>query len=493
MGNAAKFYIYNVIAAGGCLLAVALANWSSPDRLLWAIYLLLAVLASAVKLKLPSMDGTYSLSFLFLLYGIAHFSLAETLLAGCAGAVAQSLFNAKRNPSLIQVLFNAANVTVSVGACFLIARVWLASGMVQYRPATMAVVACAYFIVNTVLVSGVLSLLQNKPLGEVCSRWYVWSFPYYLVGVALVGLFPSPGRSTPGEAWLILLPLIYLVHFFLGLVEWHASSPATGNQPDAVLPRAARVYIAGVVTAGLIPLVVVALDWQSQNLARFISYLALATPASTLKIPLPHTRGTLTPAFVLLLAASGHRAVELAGNRGPGRSDRRGAGTVAVGTALHASPGAIQSGQPVVERHRSPYFVPRRVGSLAGPFRGGHAGGLRAGPVRFEYSYGGHRSGTGQPETAEQCLATLLLLVAPLLPGGCRRGRYHGGHQPHRGLAPLVVGSADHGAGVCFLSRTATASCRTEPGGNGIIYASKTNFSLPPRQDFSRRVVQVDW
>ena len=52
-----------------------------------------------------------------------------------------------------------------------------------------------------------------------------------------------------------------------------------------MLPRAARVYIAGVVTAGLIPLVVAALDWQSQNLARFISYLALATLASTLKTP----------------------------------------------------------------------------------------------------------------------------------------------------------------------------------------------------------------
>ncbi len=303
MGNAAKFYIYSVIAAGGCLLAVALANWSSPDRLLWAVYLLAAVLASAVKLKLPGMDGTYSLSFLFLLYGIAHFSLAETLLAACAGAVAQSLLNAKKRSSLIQILFNAANVTVSVGACFLIARVWLASGMVQYRPAAMAVVACAYFVVNTVLVSGVLSLLQSKPLGEVCGQWYVWSFPYYLVGVALVGLFPSPGRSTPGEAWLILLPLIYLVHFFLGLLQGHASSSVSGSQPDARLPRAARIYIAMVVMAGAIPLVLAALDWQSQNLARFISYLALATVASTLKIPLPHTRGTITPAFVLLLAS----------------------------------------------------------------------------------------------------------------------------------------------------------------------------------------------
>jgi hypothetical protein len=303
MGKAAKCYIYSVIAAGGCVLAVALMNWSSPDFPLWAIYLLLAVLASAVKLRLPGMDGTYSLNFLFLLYGIAHFSLAETLIAGCAGAVAQSLLNSKKRSSLIQVLFNTANVTLSVSLCFLIARVWLAPGMAQYHPAVMVMVACAYFIVNTVLVSGVLSLLQSKPLAEVCSKWYVWSFPYYLVGVTLVALFPSPGGAAPGEAWLILLPLIYLVHFFLGLVEWHTSSPATGDQPATRLPRAARMYIAAVVMAGVIPLAASALDWQSQNPTRFISYLGLAAVASTLKIRLPYTRGTLSPAFVMVLAA----------------------------------------------------------------------------------------------------------------------------------------------------------------------------------------------
>ena len=303
METSAKVYIYSVIASGACVVAAATLHQSWPDPLLWAIYVLLAVVASAVKLRLPGMDGTYSLSFLFLLYGIAHFSLAEVVVTACAGAVAQSLLNAKKRSSPIQVLFNTANVTVTAGVCFLIARVWLAAGMTQYRPAVMAVVACAYFIINTVLVSGVLSLLQSKPLAEVCSQWYVWSFPYYLVGVTLVGLFPSPGRVAPGEAWLVVLPLVYLVHFFLGLVEWHASSAATGDRSDAPLPRAARLFVASVVTAGVVPLGLAVVNWQSENPARFISYLTLAVIASTLKIRLPYMRGTLTPAFVLVLAA----------------------------------------------------------------------------------------------------------------------------------------------------------------------------------------------
>jgi hypothetical protein len=201
------------------------------------------------------------------------------------------------------VLFNIGNVAISVGICFMLGRVSLAPGMTRCLPAVLAAAAGAYFIVNTVLVSGVLSLLQGKRLAEVCSEWYVWSFPYYLIGVALVGLLPFGGRAVSGEAWLILLPLVYLVHFFLGLREWRGSSPANRNHPNAPLPRAARRYVAVVVTAGVFALVVVALDWQSQNPPQFMSYLALAVVASTLKIRLPHVRGTLTPAFVLVLAA----------------------------------------------------------------------------------------------------------------------------------------------------------------------------------------------
>ena len=102
---------------------------------------------------------------------------------------------------------------------------------------------------------------------------------------------------------MVLLPLLYLVHFFLGLLEWHSSSAAVGEQPNAALPWAARVFVLVVVTAGVILLTVAALSWQSQNPAWFISYLAVAVAASTLKIRLPRMRASLTPSFVLVLVA----------------------------------------------------------------------------------------------------------------------------------------------------------------------------------------------
>lgn len=303
MGKTTRLYIYSVIAAGGLVVAVALANGFSPDPMSWTIYLALTVLASVVKLRLPGMDGTYSLGFLFLLYGMAHFSPAETLLAGCAGAVAGSLFHTQKRSSLIQVLFNAANLAVGVGVCFLLQRVWLAAGVTRYLPATVAITAGVYFMVNTVLVSGVLALLQGKGLAEVWNQWYLWSFPYYLIGVALVALFPSPTQAVAGEAWLILLPLVYLVHFFLGLLEWHASSAPVGERRNAPLPPAAKWFVVSIVTGGVLLLGLAGWRWNCQNPVRFVSYLALAAVASTFKIRLPGMRGTLSPSFVLVLAA----------------------------------------------------------------------------------------------------------------------------------------------------------------------------------------------
>ncbi len=286
------------------MLVLTLPGWSPADPWRWAFYTALAMLASALKLRLPGLDGTYSLSFLFLLYGVAHFPAGDTLLAGLAAAVVQSLWKPNKPPAPIQVIFNAANVVVSLGLCFLIARTWLAAGA-YYLPLLMALVACAYFMINTVLVSGVLSLLLREPVGKICRQWYVWSFPYYLVGVTVIGLLPAPGRTLPGEAWLILVPSVYLVHFFIGLMKRHASWSAGAHSPDLPMPPSARLYVAGVVAAGLIQLIAAAMNLRPANMPRFFIYLALAVLASTLKIRLPQMHGTIAPSFVLVLAAIG--------------------------------------------------------------------------------------------------------------------------------------------------------------------------------------------
>jgi len=83
--------------------------------------------------------------------------------------------------------------------------------------------------------------------------------------------------------------------------------------------------------------------------------------------------------------------------------------------------------------------------------RGRRAGGLDAGAVRIQHADSGHGAGAGEPQAAERGLATLLLLVAALLLGGGGSGGCHGGHRPDGAMGSLAAGSAADGAGVCLL------------------------------------------
>jgi hypothetical protein len=303
MPGQAKIYIYGVTAAGAAVLGASLVHWSMPYSSSLLIYLLLASLASLVKLRLPGMGGMYSLNFLFLLFGIVHLNLPETVIAGCLGALVQSVFNAKKRPMLIQVLFNMANLTLSVALCFLVIRRIAPADLNQYRPAQMALVAFLYFVANTVLVSGVLAFLQGKRLAEICREWYIWYLPYYLIGAAGVGLLPLRGQPFNPEAWLVLLPLVYLVHFFLGLLDLRPRGEAATVRACDTLPRAARLYLAVVLLAGVILIVAAISQWQSQDPLRFATYLVLTAVGAALKIRLPGMRGTLSGGFVIVLVA----------------------------------------------------------------------------------------------------------------------------------------------------------------------------------------------
>src|SRR5690348_13931931 len=87
MSLAARAYAYSVIVIGGVILVASLQSWSTDNAVAFGIYFALSVVASMLKFKLPGIEGTYSVSFLFTLIGIAEFTLPETLIATCVGAV----------------------------------------------------------------------------------------------------------------------------------------------------------------------------------------------------------------------------------------------------------------------------------------------------------------------------------------------------------------------------------------------------------------------
>jgi hypothetical protein len=218
MPTTAKFYIGLIIALGfsllsGCLLFQA----QFPDLPRYFSYLLLAVLASTLKVRLPGITGTISVNFLFILIGTADFTLAETLTMGCAAALIQCVWRAKRRPRLVQVLFNIAALGLSIGVAYEVSHRVLELARTDSLPALLALAASLYFISNTLLISGVLCLIEGKPLQKVWQQCYLWTFPYYLIGSAIAGLVAVSSRAVGWEVSLLILPLMYLVYLFYRL------------------------------------------------------------------------------------------------------------------------------------------------------------------------------------------------------------------------------------------------------------------------------------
>src|SRR5437899_1462692 len=106
MSLAAKAYTYSVIAIGGVILAASLPNWSVDKSVAFLVYFILSIIASMLKFRLPGIEGTYSVSFLFTLIGIAELTLPQTLVATCVGALIQSVWKAKNRPTSVQILFS---------------------------------------------------------------------------------------------------------------------------------------------------------------------------------------------------------------------------------------------------------------------------------------------------------------------------------------------------------------------------------------------------
>src|SRR5260370_17727231 len=67
---------------------------------------------------LPGSSGMMSLIFLFILIGVVELSLAETLLIAWAATIFQSFWRSKTRPMPVQILFNAANVTLATSAAY---------------------------------------------------------------------------------------------------------------------------------------------------------------------------------------------------------------------------------------------------------------------------------------------------------------------------------------------------------------------------------------
>ncbi len=214
MPSLAKAYIAMIATVAAAVLTVVTSRWNPESVGRFVLFFALAMLASAMKIRLPGFRTTISTNFVFILIGIALFSFGETVLIGLGGALVQSLWKTQTRPKLVQVLFNAACLTVCTAAAFWASHGTLAMLGLNSMAAMMVLGACVYVVLNTGLVSLVISLAEGRSLKDLWSSCYEWTFPYFLVGAAVAGLASVASHGTNLGVTLLVLPAMYFVYVY---------------------------------------------------------------------------------------------------------------------------------------------------------------------------------------------------------------------------------------------------------------------------------------
>jgi len=211
----AKVYISLVSAAGLAAMAYAFLDPPWPhDPFRFCAYFLLSLVAAALKLRLPGITGTMSIGFVFVLLGISQLTLPETMLMACAGVVVQCLWRAKSRPAPVQVLFSVSAVAISLTLAYGCSWFVRTAFHAESVSIVLAVATCLYFVSNSLLVSGVLSLVKREPLRVVWQQCYLFAFPYHLLGGAVAALMAASGQEYGWKPALLILPLMGLVFLF---------------------------------------------------------------------------------------------------------------------------------------------------------------------------------------------------------------------------------------------------------------------------------------
>lgn len=218
----ARPFVYLVCTTGVVCMLLGLFPWHSSHSLLFPSYLLLTIVASALKTVLPGSEGTVSVNFVFFLVGICNMTISETLTLVAIATVVQCFWRAKKRLSFIHFAFNLSQLALAI-----IASYWTYTFLLQHVfharvPLPLLVASIVYFLFNSIPVATVVALADNTSIFAKWRTGYSWTFPYYLIGAAIAGLIQFVNRMVGWEMSILVLPAVYVIYrsYCMHLGRW---------------------------------------------------------------------------------------------------------------------------------------------------------------------------------------------------------------------------------------------------------------------------------
>jgi diguanylate cyclase (GGDEF)-like protein/putative nucleotidyltransferase with HDIG domain len=218
-------YWLTVIVGGAASMALAGLSWDirSEHLLQFLFYMVAAVGASGMKIRLPGVLGTLSMNYLFIIVGLFELQLESAILIGVASVLAQVLIRPKANPTWEQVAFSALSIPLPIaGANWVLHLHWLQT-VDQTRCIGLLSASMVYFGINTSIVAVIVGWTTRQRPWAVWRDNFIWTSPQYLAGGVLAGGLHLVNTMVPWQGLLLSIPPLYLVYrsysLYLGRVE----------------------------------------------------------------------------------------------------------------------------------------------------------------------------------------------------------------------------------------------------------------------------------
>jgi len=208
----ARIYVGVIMALGLVVLALAVTRWESPDLVKYGGFLMVAVFSAGMRLKVPGVTGTLSLTFLFVLFGVVELNGPETVVLGAVLTLVQCYWKQSERPARTKVILNVAAMALAVDVT---ERVYHASWLVAHTvdpSIRLAAAACALFLMNTAPAAILTAMTEARAVVPVWRENFFWSLPYYLGGAAIARGASLLANSFVGWQTVLLTgPVVYLI------------------------------------------------------------------------------------------------------------------------------------------------------------------------------------------------------------------------------------------------------------------------------------------
>ena len=130
-------------------------------------------------------------------------------MAAVAGVI-QTLWKPKNRAQTIQVLFNGANLAVSMGLSYGISHA-LAPHQILVQ---LGIAAVVYELLDTLSVSTVIHLISGAPLAGIWRNCHLWTFPYHLAGALVAALWMQTDLAMGLSLTVLGALVMYMMSIF---------------------------------------------------------------------------------------------------------------------------------------------------------------------------------------------------------------------------------------------------------------------------------------